>query len=257
MSDPVRAARPQRPRIELEVLRREALSPHLVRLVLGGERFGELVPNDRTDAYVKLILRDADGDEVRRTYTVRRIDVDARELTIDVVVHGDVGVAGPWAARAVPGERIELVGPGGAYRPDPAADAHVLVGDHAALPAVAAALEAMPEDAHGEVVLHVPDERDRLDLAHPTGVRVTWLHGDDPSVLAPAVEALTWPAGRVQVFAHGERGAVKALRDVFAARRVPRADLSISGYWALGRTEDRFQAEKREPIGAIEPVPEA
>ena len=36
------------------------------------------------------------------------------------------------------------------------------------------------------------------------------------------------------------------------ARLSDRDELSLSGYWAYGRTEDRFQAEKREPIGRIE-----
>ena len=33
---------------------------------------------------------------------------------------------------------------------------------------------------------------------------------------------------------------------------IPREQISISAYWALGRIEDQFQAEKREPIGAID-----
>ena len=31
----------------------------------------------------------------------------------------------------------------------------------------------------------------------------------------------------------------------------PGGQLSLSGYWAAGRTEDVFQAEKRQPIGQI------
>ncbi|WP_457824606.1 SIP domain-containing protein, partial [Staphylococcus aureus] len=51
---------------------------------------------------------------------------------------------------------------------------------------------------------------------------------------------------------HGEREAMKALRDVFfRVWGLDRAQVSLSGYWAYGRTEDRFQAEKREPIGQI------
>ena len=54
------------------------------------------------------------------------------------------------------------------------------------------------------------------------------------------------------MFAHGEREAMKAVRDELLVRRgVPRGDLSLSGYWAFGRTEDRFQAEKREPVGVV------
>ena len=44
------------------------------------------------------------------------------------------------AARAVLGDRIGFYGPGGGYAPDPAADRHLLVGDEAAIPAIAAAL---------------------------------------------------------------------------------------------------------------------
>ena len=30
-----------------------------------------------------------------------------------------------------------------------------------------------------------------------------------------------------------------------------KSEMSLSAYWALGRAEDRFQEEKREPIGVI------
>lgn len=92
----------------------------------------------------------------------------------------------------------------------------------------------------------------------PAGVEIVWLHrGDDvpagtSRVLVEAVAAWTLPEGRGQVFAHGEREAMKALREVFfRAWGLERAQVSLSGYWAYGRTEDRFQAEKREPIGKI------
>ena len=35
-------------------------------------------------------------------------------------------------------------------------------------------------------------------------------------------------------------------------RQIPREAISISAYWALGRVEDQFQAEKREAIGKID-----
>jgi NADPH-dependent ferric siderophore reductase len=54
----------------------------------------------------------------------------------------------------------------------------------------------------------------------------------------------------VRVFAHGERESIKAIGKVL--RNVPREGVSISGYWARGRTEDVFQAEKREPVGRID-----
>src|SRR5690606_36343953 len=76
-----------------------------------------------------------------RRCTIRAWDPDARRLTIDFVVHGDIGRAGRWAANAKPGDRLQFVGPNGAYSPSPSADWHLMAGDESALPAIAASLE--------------------------------------------------------------------------------------------------------------------
>ncbi|WP_213816546.1 siderophore-interacting protein [Glaciihabitans sp. dw_435] len=253
-----RPTRPVRPQIVLSVARTEWLSPHLVRVVATGDGFGEFQDSPHTDKYVK--IRFPAGDAfVTRTYTVRHVDPVAHEISIDFVVHGDEGLAGPWAAHARAGDTISLAGPGGGYTPDPAADSHLLVGDLSALPAIAAALEAMPTDATGLAIIETTSSQDAIDLVAPTGVEVRWMPrgaGDDAdaSVLATAVASIDWPDGDVQVFAHGERESIKALREVFKARGLTRERLSLSGYWARGRTEDRFQAEKREPVGVIAPL---
>ncbi len=107
-----------RPVHTFEVLRSEQLTPHIIRVVLGGSGFDTFTPNDFTDAYVKIVFVRDDIDvgalpqpltldsfnelpvEHRptvRTYTVRSVDTERRELAIDFVVHGEHGVAGPWA----------------------------------------------------------------------------------------------------------------------------------------------------------------
>ncbi len=230
----------------------ERLTPHLVRVVLGGPGFTNFTDNGTTDKYVKIQFPEHD---TTRTYTVRRVDPVAETLTLDFVVHGDEGIAGPWAARAEPGDSITFTGPGGAFSPDETADWHLFAGDASALPAIGAALEALPAAARGIAHLVVEDEDEVLALDAPSGVALHWhFHspaGSDPDVLARATAAGPWPDGRVQVFAHGERESMKSLRAVLKERAVPRDDLSLSGYWAYGRTEDRFQAEKRDPIGKI------
>jgi len=271
-----RPARAPRPQTILEVIRREQLSPHLVRLFLGGEGFSSFVNNDFTDRYVKVHfakpelgleppydlveLRERLAPEdlpVTRTYTIREVDDAERWLSIDFVVHGDEGLAGPWAASAQVGDRVVFAGPGGGYSPDPGADWHLFAGDESALPAIGAALEALPGTAVGVAFIEVGGPDDELALRAPAGVDIRWLHrGPVPAgssgILADTVAAFEWMPGRVQVFAHGEREAMKALRDVFFAQRgLERAQVSLSGYWAYGRTEDRFQAEKREPVGQI------
>lgn len=276
MSIPGRPPRPPRPQHVMEVLRSERIAPSLVRVWIGGPGFGTFVPNDFTDAYVKLhfakpelgleppfdlaALRATLAPEdlpVTRTYTVRAIADDA--IALDFVVHGDEGIAGPWAAAAQPGDRVVLGGPGGAFSPDPTAEWHLFAGDESALPAIARGIEALPATARGVAVLEVRDASEEIALRHPAGVEVRWLHRGEPGaesigLLADTVAGLDWFAGRVQVFAHGERESMKAMREeLFGHRGLARPQVSLSGYWAQGRTEDRFQAEKREPIGVVLP----
>ncbi|MDD9153228.1 siderophore-interacting protein [Plantibacter flavus] len=271
--------RAPRPQIILEVVRSSWVTPHLVRLTLGGPGFADFQPKDATDSYVKIsfakpelgleppydlaALREtlAPADlPVTRTYTVRRVDQAAGTMDIDFVVHGDEGIAGPWAAAAQPGDRVVLAGPGGAYRPDPTADWHLFAGDESAIPAIAAALEALPADAKGLAFLEIGGRDDLVDLDHPAGVQLIWVgraarDESTAALLATAISGHPWPDGRVQVFAHGERESMKALREVFLTQRgLDRSQLSLSGYWAYGLTEDRFQAEKREPIGVVLPT---
>lgn len=270
------ATRKSRPQTNLTVLRREQLSPHMVRIVAGGPGFDNYVNNEFVDRYIKIVFPQPgieypdplDLWAVRetmprhewphtRTYTVRWVDPDARELAIDFVVHGDEGLAGPWAAAAEPGDALIFTGPGGGYNPDPAADWHLFAGDESALPAISAAIESLAPDARGLAFLEVDSAADIQAIAAPAGVELRWLQrGGAPAgtsdILVTAVRDADWPEGRVHVFAHGERGYMKSLREVFYVQRaLERAQVSLSGYWARGRVEDDFQAEKKLPIGKI------
>ncbi|MDQ1595539.1 MAG: hypothetical protein QOH40_2095 [Arthrobacter pascens] len=270
------ATRKSRPQINLTVLRREQLSAHMVRIVAGGEGFADYVNNDFVDRYVKIAFPQSgvaypeplDLWAVRetmpreqwpftRTYTVRWVNVAARELAIDFVIHGDEGLAGPWAASAQPGDSLIFTGPGGGYNPDPSADWILLAGDEAAVPAIAAVIESLPEDARGLAFLEVDSDADIQPISAPAGVKVAWLQrrgvaAGDSDLLVSAVRESAWPDGRVDVFAHGERGYMKGLREVlFRERGLDRNQVSLSGYWAKGRVEDDFQAEKKLPIGKI------
>ena len=270
------ATRKTRPQINLTVLRREQLSAHMVRIVAGGEGFADYVNNDFVDRYVKIAFPQSgvaypeplDLWAVRetmpreqwpftRTYTIRWVDVAARELAIDFVIHGDEGLAGPWAASAQPGDSLVFTGPGGGYNPDPSADWILLAGDEAAIPAIAAVIESLPEDARGLAFLEVDSDADIQPISAPAGLKVAWLQrrgvaAGDSHLLVNAVRESAWPDGRVDVFAHGERGYMKGLREVlFRERGLDRKQVSLSGYWAKGRVEDDFQAEKKLPIGKI------
>jgi len=249
-------ARPDRPTTDLLVTGTERLSPGIVRVRLVAadpaafaERFADSVFTDR---YVKLVLTAPDGEQVMRTYTALEPDLEHGALAIDFVVHGDDGVAGPWAASARPGDRLSVRGPGGGYAPDPTADWHLLAGDQSALPAIRAALAVLPADAVGYAVLQVPDAEHEQPLAAPPGVAVSWVHDADRRALLDAVRAVPWRTGRVHAFVHGEAETVMhGIRPyLLKERAVPRADASVSGYWREGRTEETFRQWKAELAAA-------
>ncbi|MEU6068233.1 MULTISPECIES: siderophore-interacting protein [Streptomyces] len=266
------ARRPRKPH-SAQVVRTERLTPHMQRVVLGGDGLADFAADTCTDHYVKLLF----GPEgvtypepfdlqriqeefpreqwpVTRTYTVRDWDPETHELTLDFVVHGDEGLAGPWALRAQPGDVVRFMGPGGAYAPDAGADWHLLAGDESALPAIARSLEALPKGAKAVAFVEVsgPEEEQKID----SDVEVVWLHrGHRPigHALVEAVRALEFPEGRVHAFVHGEASFVKELRRLLRVEReIPREDLSISGYWRLGHNEDGWQASKRDWNARIE-----
>ncbi|MCF3174210.1 siderophore-interacting protein [Streptomyces sioyaensis] len=251
------------------VRRTERLTPHMVRVVLGGAEPAEFTAGEFSDHYIKLLFpvpgvqypEPFDIAQIRadfprnrwprtRTYTVRAWDAGSRELTVDFVVHGDEGLAGPWAAAAQPGDEILFLGPGGAYAPDGEADWHLLAGDESALPAIAASLARMPSGVPVHAFIEVAGPEERQELATPAGAEIHWLYRGDAPVgreLVAAVSALEFPAGQVQAFVHGEAGFVKELRRLLRVERnVPREALSISGYWRAGHDEDGWQASKRD-----------
>ncbi|GAA1127861.1 siderophore-interacting protein [Citricoccus alkalitolerans] len=252
--------------VVLDVVSTERLGEHFQRLTLGGPGFAAFRDNHFTDKYVKILFVDPvlgltppydvqalrkslpkHQRPVRRTYTVHSVDAEAETLVIDFVLHGDSGVAGPWAAAAQVGDQVAFAGPGGKYAPDPTADAHLMVGDESALPAISAALAAMPEDATGQVFIEVGGPADEWELTVPPGVEVTWLHRGGEyrlgrSQLAATVEGIgrtEWPTGRVHAFVHGEKSMVKRLRRHLTEERgVDRNMLSLSSYWTYGKADD-------------------
>jgi NADPH-dependent ferric siderophore reductase len=243
----------------------------MVRIAVSGDALAAFDAGAFTDQYVKVQLpppgadydAGADFEEIRatrprdehprtRTYSVRGWEQDARRLTIDFVVHGDSGVAGPWAATAAPGDVLQLSGPGGGYVPSAEADWHLLAGDASVLPAIGASLERMPAGVPVFVLAEVDGPEEVLDLPTDADLRLRWLHraevpGEEPQLLADAVRALDLPPGDGQAFVHGEASSVRALRrHLLVERQFPAANLSVSGYWKLRRTEEGWREDKAE-----------
>jgi NADPH-dependent ferric siderophore reductase len=262
--------KPARRQLVTRVESVERLTPGMLRIVVAGDDLAGFPVGPFSDHYVKLVLPPAgapyappfDPERIKaelpreqwprmRTYTVRAWDPAANRLTLDFVVHGDEGLAGPWAAAAKPGDLLQLVGPGGGYTPDPAADWHLLVGDASVIPAIQASLPRIAPGVPVRVLLQVdgPQEQQPLEREDDPAVEVTWLH--DPAhgagQLVEALRGLELPPGRVHAFVHGEAGAVREVRrHLVVELGVGREQLSASGYWKLARTDEDWRAEKAE-----------
>lgn len=238
----------------LAVVEASQLTESMVRVVLQGDAVPGLPVDLPSEAYIKLRFPVGDGGTTaQRAYTLRSIDRIAGRVTIDFVVHGDEGLAGPWAAAARPGDVIEYVGPGGEWAPRASADVHVLVGDEAALPAIGASLDALlasRPDARALVFAEVEAAGHEYPLATGSGVDVRWVYRDGGPYgerLVAAVLAEPWPGGDVEAFVHGNAEMVRPVRR-YLLREVglPGAQLSVSGYWRAGHTDEAWRASKRE-----------
>ena len=204
-------------------------TPTLVRVELGGPGLDGFEVPESADAYVNVAIPPPgaeygpvfDPREVhetqpreawpaRRRCTVRRWDAERRRLTLEFVVHGTAGAAGPWAAGAREGDVLVLDGPGSGYRPDPGAGWHPMVGDESALPAVAASLEALDTSARAVVRLVCDGPEHEVPLDGPAGLDLRWLHRTpaDPHPLLAAA-------------------------------------MSCSPYWRRGTTDERWRSVKK------------
>ncbi|MTH79795.1 siderophore-interacting protein [Paracoccus aestuariivivens] len=203
-----------------------------------------LPPKDRTPVWPWMTASGGmawpQGDDalLARIYTLRSVDLVAGEVEIDFVLHAcDAPSAGAWSMLCQPGDVAGMLGPSGHI---PTASGRLLlIGDETALPAIARACEALPEDADCEILIEVNGPEDEMDLGWP----VNWLHRNGApagttSLLADAVRARE-PSEDLYVWAGVEFGAFKDIRKhVRSVWNLPRKQHSVVAYWRSGSAGD-------------------
>ncbi|AYG04473.1 siderophore-interacting protein [Gryllotalpicola protaetiae] len=161
-----------------------------------------------------------------RTYTVRAIRQQERELDVDFAVHGDGGPASRWVRSARAGDEVVIVGPddrstgwriGLDWHPG-TRDELLLVGDETAVPAVCSILESLEPGVRARAFLEIPEAADALDVA-----------------LGCPDHAVTWLPRNGG--ARGER-LIAEVRDWALARRHLVAPASVGGRAAASSSTD-------------------
>jgi len=257
---PTTRVRREPPRFRRVAVRRVApLSPRMVGVTVAGPELEGFAVDDPA-ASVRLLLpppgerrlvmptwngnefRLADGRRAPiRTLTPRRLDPEALELDVEVVVHGG-GAASAWAEAAEPGDEAAVSGPGRGYAIDPGATSFLLAGDETAIPAISQLLEAIGPEASVQVRIEVVAPAGRLELPHHPGAVVEWCDlaaGAAPGDALVAAVTSAEVAADAHVWVAGEAAAVQRIRrHLFDERGLDRSQAHVRGYWKAGRTED-------------------
>ncbi|MCR1572350.1 siderophore-interacting protein [Stenotrophomonas sp.] len=239
---------------ELTVLRTEEVTPHMRRIVLGGDDLAGF-DSPGADDHIKLFFPNAAGEMVlpvltaegrsypagkepspSRDYTPRWWDHETGELAIDFVLH-DQGIAGPWAERAQPGDTLVIGGPRGSFVVADTYDAYVLIGDETALPAIARWLDVLPDGAEVQAFIEVRDEDERQDLPQYENVRIHWLERNGfPAASSTLLEDMLTdfeaPDGDVFYWIATESRRARMMRKFIEGHLgVPRDWIRSTGYW--------------------------
>lgn len=235
----------------LEVLAVEHVTPHALRVTLGGEQIKGFVSKGFDD-HVKLFVP-AEGQifervpelgprgpvfhpdqpaPVMRDYTPHTFDPVGETLQLDFALH-DAGPASVWARRAAPGNRVIVGGPRGSFVVGTGFDWHLLAGDETALPAIRRRLAELPANVRALVFAEVDGPEDEQLLPTAASAEVRWVHRGRQTLL-DAVGGAGFPPGSCFAWVACETSAAKALRQHLVARGLDPRGIKASGYWRSG-----------------------
>ena len=244
------------------------INPGLIRIVFCGGELEQFESTNYTDEYINGYFVPAEasytvpfdldavrelGNEFRprpRRVTVRKWDDTKKEMTVDFVVHGQRGYAGPWAQQAQPGDRLQFKGPSGSYSPDPNVDWHLFAGDESAIPAISSALESLKTESCCVVFLVVDSEAFQIPVTTQAQTEISWLYrensGNPSTLLLNAIQEHKFKEGTFDVFVHGEAAEVRGVRKYLIGECKVDPKSSISPYWRRHHTDEDWRAIKKE-----------
>lgn len=259
------------------------LTTHMVRVTFGGDdvaqyvsigapdecvgvyfpRTGEDAPPPMTEVDGQWWYHGVDDAPEGRNYTVRALDTDRGELTIDFVAH-EGGVAATWALNAAVGHRVLLSRPRSWYKVPDDVEWQLLVADMTGLPALGRILEELAPGAKAHVIVEVLERGDIQTFDTAGDVTYDWRlgsgNGDSASVLDDAVLGYELPAGVGYVWFAGEASSSRVVRKYFRKEKgFSMAYFDIIGYWRVRSEQwlERYKQYQEEALAVYTNVIES
>jgi len=196
---------------KVKLARKTAVSPSLLSLVFSGPDVAQM-KCDSPDQRIKILFPSEDGTPpslpaegpwhqlalaipkaqrpIIRTYTLRHVDPQRQEVTVEFVNHGIAGPGSAWAINAVPGDAVQIVAPDAAYphdsggyewAPPEGLRRALIIADETALPAARGILEMLATQAKPpeiQAFFEVPQEADCVNLHEFPFADIIWLPRD-------------------------------------------------------------------------------
>jgi len=223
---------------DVEVVRVERMSPGFAAITFKGEALADFTSLSFDD-HVKFMVDGADGQQVRRDYTPRRFDPEARELTLEFALHGHGGAA-EWARQATVGQRAVIGGPRGSMILPLEMDWHLLIGDDSALPAITRRLEELPQGARAQVAI-LAAEADRRGFFTNANADIHWVASGEK--LLGVLQGLPLQPGAGLAWGGGEAALMVRVRQLLLDKGLPRQAARVSAYWKQGVADHHERLE--------------
>lgn len=192
----------------VQLMHKSQVSPSLLSLVFGGPDVAKM-KCDSPDQRIKMLFPSEDGSApnlpaegqwyplllelpkekrpIVRTYTLRHVDRERQEVTVEFVSHGTEGPASAWAMASQPGDAIQIVAPNADYpedsggyewTPPTGLRQGLIIADETALPAARGILELLATQQNPpqiQAFFEVPEQGDCVDLSEFSFAHIHWL----------------------------------------------------------------------------------
>lgn len=220
----------------------EKVSENFVRVTFrtGPEKALLHPEGESAGAWLRVWFPDPDGGpkQHQRGYTIARADSQTGEFDIEFVLHRPAGPASAWAAQCGVGDQLIAMRYGD-HPFDPSEfspEGYLLLGDLAALPAIRAIAEAIPNDNTVVIYLerHTADDT-AVALPHGSNITAEWIDElPDGQSLAQALSGRDWSGWYAWITA--ESTSTRHARTVLQREHgLNKATLHAQAYWIRGR----------------------